>query len=85
MKISSIFYFLADLHAKTGWDPDVGAAFKKIGTSSGTLASKPLCTIRTVRCGFLFFTVKKAGSLSAACNTIILRTRRLLSREGRGL
>lgn len=31
MKISSIFYFLADLHARTGWDPDVGAAFKKIG------------------------------------------------------
>lgn len=29
--ISRIFYFLADLHDKTGWDPDVGAAFRNIG------------------------------------------------------
>lgn len=29
--ISKIFYFLADLHDKTGWDPDVGAAFRNIG------------------------------------------------------
>ena len=31
MKISSIFYFLADLHDKTGFDPDVGTALRKIG------------------------------------------------------
>ena len=29
--ISTIFYFLADLHIKTGWDPAVGEAFKNIG------------------------------------------------------
>lgn len=29
--ISTIFYFLADLHSITGWDPAVGEAFKNIG------------------------------------------------------
>ena len=29
--ISKIFYFLADLHSITGWDPAVGEAFKNIG------------------------------------------------------
>lgn len=29
--ISKIFYFLADLHENTGWDPAVGAAFREIG------------------------------------------------------
>lgn len=29
--ISNIFYFLAGLHSKTGWDPAVGEAFENIG------------------------------------------------------
>lgn len=28
--ISNIFYFLADLHSMTGWDPAVGETFGEI-------------------------------------------------------